>query len=187
MIGNVIEGALGHRAHARRVGMPLVATLALLALGGCALSGRARSVPEDRPTSSPTATSAAARAQGDSALRLVQAVPGPAWQRVAEPQSSPCTIGSDDGSLVLQWHVEGPRLPHGEEYVARVRSTLRDDGWKVTTRSTTLEDYGTSYQVVGSKGLVSAVVVAVNDNHTSIDMESVCTAATQHGPTDDPD
>lgn len=159
-----------------------VAAIVTALLGGCA-QGQPEETPMTESTGPNTASAApaadAAQDQGAAAMRLVMAVPGTDWQTPADrvvPQASDCSIESDGESLVLQWYATGSKPTDGKAYIAKVSAALQDAGYEVRTRSSSLEDYGDSYQVVGSKDLVSAVVVAANDNGTSADTESVCAA-----------
>jgi hypothetical protein len=66
------------------------------------------------------------------------------------------------------------RISDGANFIKHAAAALVDAGYSTTTRTTTLERYGTSRQAVGRGGLVSAVSVASNEKAVIASVETIC-------------
>jgi len=127
------------------------------------------------------------RAVGDEALRLVKAVAGATWDTDADSNgftANDCYLDPDTKGVLFQWSSSGPKIADGANFIKDVAAALDDAGYSTTTRTTTLERYGTSHQAVGRGDLVSAVSVASNEKAVIASVETICVAGS---PEDFPD
>jgi hypothetical protein len=155
------------------LGASLAALLSLSA-GGCSQANK------ETPSMSASASASdpqEVRGAGEEALRLVKAVAGATWDTDADSNgftANNCYLDSETKGVLFQWSASGPKISDGANFIKHVASALDDAGYSTTTRTTTLERYGTSHQAVGRGDLVSAVSVASNEKAVIASVETIC-------------
>ncbi|MBF4591594.1 hypothetical protein ITJ68_16065 [Curtobacterium sp. VKM Ac-1395] len=159
---------------------------ALLSLGASGCS-QANTETPPMPASVSASDRNEVRAVGEEALRLVKEVAGATWDTDDDSNgfsANDCYLDSETKGVLFQWSSTGPEISDGANYIKHVAAALVDAGYSTTTRTTTLERYGTSRQAVGRGDVVSAVSVASNEKAVIASVETICVPGS---PEDSPD
>jgi hypothetical protein len=153
-----------------------LAVMSALSLPGC--SNHEEGPPKMSTTLDPTPSQV--RAAGDEVLAAMRGIAGSTWDddpADSRSAASDCYLDADKTrGVIFQWAAGGSLPTDVPAYVERVRVEMESLGLDPGVRKTTLELYGTSYQIVGSSSNLSAVSMAVNDGGTLLSMSSSCVA-----------